>query len=293
MAYRLDRTHRCVALTNLVIAFPELSEREHEAIAIASFKNTARNLLEVGRMPSLTRANIAELVQYDSAYGLANYESARSGGKGILYLTGHFSAWELLPTAHALFGYPLSFITRPLDNAPLERYLLRIRQLAGNQVIYKRNSARHVLERLKSGGAVGILMDQNTSLNEGILADFFGLPAATSTSVALFALRTDAAVLPGYIVPCPKGRYTIRFLAPVNLIRTGDTNQDIAANTRRLNQVLEGIIREQPETWMWGHRRWRNQPEGYPDLYRLTLKELRAFLKRHRKATDPGERSLR
>jgi KDO2-lipid IV(A) lauroyltransferase len=289
LTYRLDAVHRRIALTNLTIAFPELSLREHEQIAVGSFKNTARNLLEIGRMPTLTRANIGDLVQYDPDFGLANYERAASGGKGILYLTGHFSAWELLPTAHALHGYPLSFITRPIDNVLLEKYIFEIRQRAGNQVIYKRNSARHILEKLKTGGSVGILLDQNTSLNEGILADLFGLPAATSTSIALLSLRTDAAVLPGYIVPKPKCRYAIRFLPPVELIRTGDTNHDVAVNTQRFNRILEGIIREQPDTWLWGHRRWKNQAGEFPDLYQLTLDDLRAFLAQYaRKRRDHG-----
>ena len=87
-----------------------------------------------------------------------------------------------------------------------------------------------------------------------------------------------AAVLPGYLTPKPDGRYTVKFLPPVDLSRTGDTNRDIAVNTHRLNGILEGIIREQPGTWLWGHKRWKNQPEGRPDLYRLSEQELRAFL---------------
>lgn len=280
LAYRLDAFHRHIARVNLTIAFPELSAREHDEIAKKSFQNTARNLLEVGRMPRLTRKNIGALVRYDPQYGLNNLERARARQKGVLYLTGHFSAWELLPTAHALHGYPLSFVTRPLDNAPLENYLHKVRELAGNRVIYKRNSVRHILAELKTGGAVGILMDQNTSLQEGIFVDLFGLPAATSTSVALLALRTEATVLPGYLAPRPSGRYTIKFLSPVDLIRSSDTNRDVALNTQLFNRILEGIIREQPEAWLWGHRRWHCQPEGFPDLYRLSHDELRTFLAR-------------
>ncbi len=279
LVYRLDGTHRRIARVNLAIAFPGLTPGEHDDIARRSFQNTGRNLLEVSRMPWLTRENIRDLVQYDPQFGLNNYESARARGKGILYLTGHFSAWELLPAAHALYGYPLSFVTRPLDNAPLERRLCKLRELTGNEVIYKRNSARRILEKLKAGGSVGILMDQNTSLQEGIYADLFGLPAATSTSVALLALRTEATVLPGYLSPAPHGRYTIKFLPPVDLVRSGDTMRDVAENTGAFNRILEGIIRDQPETWLWGHKRWKNQPgENPPDLYSLPPDELRAFL---------------
>lgn len=285
LTYRLDVRHRRIARVNLTVAFPELSDHERERIARTSFKITARNLLEVSHMPYLTRENIASLVVYDSNLGLNNYKSAKSKQKGILYLTGHFSSWELLPTAHALNGYPLSFITRPLDNAPLERYLLRIREAAGNKVISKKSAARGILETLKSNGSVGILMDQNTSLQEGIFVDFFGLPAATSTSIALFALRTGAVVLPGYLTPMVHGRYNIKFLAPMDPVRTGDMNRDIETNTARYNKIFENIIREQPESWLWGHKRWKNQPPGNPDLYGLSQEELGEFLKQSRKSS--------
>jgi len=279
-SYWLDRPHRHIARVNLRIAFPGISEKERSRIARCSFQNAAMNLLEVSRLSSLTQTNIASLVEYDSNHGLANYLDARARGKGILYLTGHFSSWELLPTAHALHGYPLSFITRPLDNLPLERHLLRIRQSKGNQVISKKNSARPILKTLKSGGSAGILMDQNTSLQEGLFVDFFGIPAATSTSVALLALRTDAPILPGYLTPLHSGRYTIKFLPPIEVVRTGNMSRDIEVNTRKLNEVLESIIREQPESWLWGHKRWKYQPEGNPpDLYQLSPAELESFLK--------------
>lgn len=281
--FRLGSRHRHIARVNLTIAFPELSDRERDRIALLSFRNIARNLLELSRMPSLTPATIRSLVEYDPVCGLNNYEAARARGKGILYLTGHFSAWELLPTAHALYGYPLAFVTRPLDNTRLERHLQRLRELAGNSAIPKKNAARGILEILKAGGAVGILMDQNTSLKEGVFADLFGVPAATTTSLALLALRTDAAVLPGYLTPMRNGKYTIKFLPPLELVCSGDMSRDVVDNTTRFNRVIEAIIREQPESWLWGHKRWKNQPAGNPqDLYSLSPRELLDFVRSRR-----------
>ncbi len=285
-AYLVDPRHRHIARVNLKIAFPELNERERDRIARASFRNTARNLLEISRLSRLKPASISTLVEYDRDCGLNNFEIANSQGKGILYITGHFSAWELLPTAHALYGHPLSFVTRPLDNPFLERYLLRIREAAGNRVISKKNAARQILETLKSAGSVGILMDQNTDpQQEGIFACLFGIPAATTSSVALFALRTGVPILPGYLTPARQGRYRIKFLPPVQVENTGDKVRDVQLNTWRFNQVMEQIIREQPESWLWGHKRWWYQPPGNPsNLYRLSQKELDAFLLRHRES---------
>jgi KDO2-lipid IV(A) lauroyltransferase len=278
LAYYLDFRHRHIVRVNLIIAFPELSRREHARIGRQSFRNVARNALELGRFPLLSPENISTLVQYDPEFGLANYLAAKKKGKGILYITGHFSAWELLPAAHALYGHPLHFITRPLDNAPLESYLLQLREKFGNKVLSKKDSARRVLEAIKAREGVGILMDHNTTLQEGTFATLFGLPAATTTSVALFALRTGAAVLPGYMTPLRNGRYTVKFLPDIDLIRTGDMTRDVQLNTELFNQVMEGIIREQPEAWLWGHKRWKNQPEGNPDLYGLSREDLLKFL---------------
>jgi Kdo2-lipid IVA lauroyltransferase/acyltransferase len=283
--YYLDCGHRHIAAVNLRIAFPELSDRERGRIARRSFQNVAMNLLEISRISSLSRSNISSLVTYDDAMGLNNYREALSRRKGLLYLTGHFSSWELLPIAHALHGYPLSFITRPLDNSALERFMLRMRESKGNEVINRRNSSRPILKKLHLNGAVGILMDQNTTFQEGEFADFFGVPAMTTTSVVRFALHTESPILPGYLTPMHKGRYSIKFLPPVDLDRTGDMSQDLKINMRRLNRILEDIIREQPESWLWGHKRWKNQPPGNPpDLYSLSEEELQRFLSKRSKA---------
>ncbi len=278
IVYYLDGYHRRIADVNLRIAFPEFSPAERRRAARRSFQNTGRNLLEISRMPLLKRGTIASLVEYDPENGLDNYLAAHARGKGVLYLTGHFSAWELLPAAHCVYGYPLSFVTRPLDNRALEGFLLRMRELPGNRVISKKNAARQTLKALGSGGDVGILMDQNTTLQEGVFADFFGVPAATSTSVARFALHTDAAVVPVFLTPMRNGRYRMKFLPYLDLIRTGNEEHDVEANTRMFNRVLEAIIRENPDSWLWGHKRWKNQPPGSPDPYSLSPSDLDRFL---------------
>ena len=285
--YHLDARHRRIADANLRIVFPETPQRWRNEIARRSFQNAGMNLLEISRLGMLTPENISRLVEYDEIAGLNNYRTALSLGKGILYLTGHFSSWELLPTAHALHGYPLSFTTRPLDNTRFESYLRRIRESKGNIVIYKKDSARRILKELKAGRAAGVLMDHNVSPAEGIFANLFGVPAATSTGVALLALRTGAPVLPGYLTPLRDGRYIIKFLPHVEMARTGDMVEDLRVNTQRLNNVIERIVLEQPESWLWGHKRWKNRPPEDPrDIYNLSPREFDEFLIRARAALN-------
>jgi KDO2-lipid IV(A) lauroyltransferase len=121
-------------------------------------------------------------------------------------------------------------------------------------------------------------MDQNTTLQEGVFADFFGVPAATSTGVARFALHTGAAVVPVFLTPMRQGRYRMKFLPHLELVRTGNDDHDIEVNTQRFNQVLESIVRENRDSWLWGHKRWKNQPPGNPDPYSLRPAELARFL---------------
>ncbi len=285
LVYYLDARHRHIAMVNLTIAFPKFSRNERARIARRSFQNVAQNFLEVAKLTALTPSNISRVAKYDRESGLNNYEAARALARPILYLTGHSSAWELLPAAHALYGHPLSFVTRPLDIAPLEKYLVRIRQSSGNCVISKKSALRHILVLLKRGDPVGILADHNTITLEGEFVDFFALPAPTTTSLALLAMRTGATVLPGYITPWQQGCYRVKFLPPLELFRSGDLEKDVRANTRLFNEVLECIIREQPESWLWGHKRWKYQPAENPqDLYRLTLDEIEEFVRTRRAA---------
>ncbi|MGH9780949.1 MAG: lysophospholipid acyltransferase family protein, partial [Candidatus Acidiferrales bacterium] len=212
-----------------------------------------------------SRENIERLVVLD---GFENFDAARQRGKGVIFLTGHMSAWELAPFAQALYGNPLSFLARAVDNTRVDALVNHYRCLSGNRPIEKNNAARAMLRVLHSGGTVGILADQNTSLDEGMFVDFFGIPAATTTGLARIARRTDAAVVPGFLFwDNSMRKYRLRFEAAVQLQRTEDEDADIRVNTARCNKVIEDYIRAHPEQWLWIHKRWKNRPAGEVSLY--------------------------
>jgi KDO2-lipid IV(A) lauroyltransferase len=112
------------------------------------------------------------------------------------------------------------------------------------------------------------LADQNTMPNEAVFVDFFGKMASTSTGIARVALHTNAAVVPVYVVwDQTVQKYRLRFEPPVPLIRTGDTERDVFANTQQFARIIEGIIRQYPDQWLWVHGRWNTRPKGEPPLY--------------------------
>jgi KDO2-lipid IV(A) lauroyltransferase len=256
---------RKTAEFNLKLAFPEWTEKQRRLVMKQMTRNLGWMAAEFARMPQYRKKNIENVVVLD---GHENFLAGQSRGKGVLYLTGHIGAWELSSYAHALYGFPLHYMARPLDNKPLDALVNRYRGLSGNKPIYKNEAARLMLRVLKDAGTVGILADQNTMADEGVFVDFFGVPACTTTGIARVALHTDAAVVPGYAFWDENLRkYRLRFEPPVELVRTGDTERDVLVNTQRFAKVIEEIIRKYPQQWVWIHARWKSRPKGEPLLY--------------------------
>ena len=263
--FHLARRQRRAGMRNLELAFPEKSEHERLQILRGCFQNIGRLLVEFSHFPELTRENIAKYVDVD---GFENYAEAVRRGRGLIYLTGHLGAWELGSFSQSIFGYPLKFVVRPIANSRVEELISHYRTLGGNAPIHRRSAGREILQALRRNEAVGILFDQNTTRSEGVFADFFGIPAATTPAIATFALRTGAAVVPAFLIwDANLKKHRLTFAPAVELIETGDKALDIVENTKRFNQVLECYVRKYPDQWLWIHRRWKTRPEGEKDIY--------------------------
>jgi len=256
---------RQTAEFNLRLAFPEWTDEQRRDVLGKMTRYLGWMTVEFARFPKYTKGNIESVVALD---GHENFLAGQRRGKGVLYLTGHIGAWELSSHAHALYGFPLHYMARPLDNKRLDEMVNRYRGRSGNRPIFKNESARLMLRVLKDAGTVGILADQNTMPEEGVWVDFFGTPACTTTGIARVALHTDAAVVPGYAI-WDEGlkKYRLRFEPAVELLRTGDMERDVVENTARFAKVIEGIIRKYPEQWVWIHARWKNRPKDEAPLY--------------------------
>jgi Kdo2-lipid IVA lauroyltransferase/acyltransferase len=256
---------RKTAEFNLRLAFPDWTDTQRKATLRGMTRSLGWMAAEFARMPSYSAENIEETIVLD---GHENFLEGQRRGKGLLFLTAHLGAWELSSYAHALYGHPLHYMARPLDNARLDALVNHYRSISGNVPIFKNESARAMLKILKDAGTVGILADQNTMPQEGVFVDFFGTPACTTAGIARVALHTGAAVVPGYAVwDATLNKYRLRFEPPLELIRTGDTDRDILENTQQFAKVTEEIIRKYPEQWVWIHARWKTRPAGEPPLY--------------------------
>lgn len=265
LIYLLHRRLRRVGMRNLELAFADKTKAQRRKILRGTFTSLGRQLAEVCLFPRYTRENVSQVIVYD---GFENYERAHSRSKGVLYLTAHIGAWELSAFAHSLQGHPLKIVMRGLDNPHLDALIQRYRTMHGNAVVDKDNFVRGLLAAMKAGETVGILMDTNMTPPQGVFVNFFGIPACTASGLARIALRTDAAVVPGFTIWDPVLRkYRLRFEPAVKLIRTQDEEADVVANTALFTRIIEDCVRRYPDQWLWVHRRWKTRPTGEPPLY--------------------------
>jgi len=256
---------RRVGERNLELALPELPRAVRDRILRGVFRNLGWQLVEFCRMRRYTAKNVEGWLRTD---GLEHYEAAEARGKGVLILTGHLGAWELSSFYHSLMGHPMGMVIRRLDNGPLDEYVNSIRCLHGNKVLHKGDFARGLLKAMHRGGTVGILMDTNMTPPQGEFVRFFGIEACTASGLARVALKTGAAVLPGFCLwEVKERRYVLHFGPELHFERTGDAERDILAATQQCNDVLESWIRRYPDQWLWIHRRWKTRPAGGAGLY--------------------------
>jgi Kdo2-lipid IVA lauroyltransferase/acyltransferase len=248
---RLRRT----ALKNLEMA----GFAGRERITTGVFDSVARLVVTFARFPQITRDNVGEWIRYQ---GLENFEQAHARGNGVLVATGHFGNWELSAFAHAYLAAPMQIVVRPIDNPRIDSLVESRRELSGNRAIAKKDAARGILRALTAGDAVGVLIDQNTTPDQGVFIDFFGVKACAGSAFVKLAHHSGAAVVPGYALWSEKERrYVLHFEPAVEM--TGDVQRD----TQQVHARLEAAIRKNPDQWLWIHRRWKTRPPGERPIY--------------------------
>jgi KDO2-lipid IV(A) lauroyltransferase len=260
--YSLDRRHREIALRNLAFAYGDsLSATERQRLAREVFRHFVRFAFE---SVELLVAPFAHIKKKVVIVGEEFFQEALTQGRGAIIITAHAGNWE-----YGMFGFGLhcgaaAAVGREPDQPWLRPLLHRLRTRGGNWWIGKRQALKEILTHLRQNRMVGIVMDQNTASEEGLLVDFFGKPARTTPVAAILARRRGVPVLPGFMRRLPDGRHLVLFLPPIPLRKTGDVEADILHHLTQQSLALEAWVRRHPEQWLWFHRRWKNQ---FPELY--------------------------
>lgn len=254
--YKLDKFHRDIAVSNLTIAFGnEKSAREIDALAQKSFYNMILMLFESARSFQWSAYEIKKHMRIE---GLQHLNSAQRKGKGTLLLTGHVGNWEMSLFIAVLTQYEITGVYKKQKIDAVERFVFEKRTSWGGRMYPLREAVAGILKELGEGNMMGLLIDHNAK-RRGVFVDFFGKKASTDKGLAQLALSTRTPVVP-YFVIRGEGEYVVKVFPEVPLIDTGDMEADIHANTLQYNKIIESIIRQYPDQWLWVHRRWRTRP---------------------------------
>lgn len=255
-AFATRRRH--IAEINLALCFPERSDDERRRLLTAHFESLGMGLMEVGLTWWYSHQRFEALVEVDGSEHLA---PAFAAGHGVIFFTGHFTSLEVSGRVLSRLA-PALPMYRPNNNPLLEAIMVHHRERGVERTI-PRDDVRLMLRTLRANKGVWFAPDQNYGLKHSVFADFFGVPAACNTSTSRFAGMTGARVVPFVVLRRPQGGYLMR-IQPALVDFPGD---DVRHDTQRLNDILEGWVREAPEQYNWIHRRFKDRPNGEPRFY--------------------------
>jgi len=243
-----------IVMTGLRTAFPEKSEAELEALALAQWDNTGRTFAE---FPMLGRVRVFDKNSRVKVIGLQKLEALRDEKKGAVLISGHFANWEIMAAVFSQAGLPVRVTYRPTNNPYFDRRIRSQRQKYGIDLMVAKSGAKgakELLAALKSGDSVALLNDQK--FNEGIAVPFFGVAAMTAPGPTRMALRTGAPLVPMFVRRVDKTKFEVEIYDPIAIDNTGDRAGDIERGVVAITRWVEDRIIEDPAGWFWVHRRW-------------------------------------
>ena len=245
-----------VAADNLARAFPEQDAAWRARVLGEHYRELGRVAADYARLPQLVHAARHEI--FARWEGEQHAHAARALGRGVLFLTGHFGNFELYGAA---FGriMPMAILVKPLSNPGADAWLTALRTASGVELLPTGAGVRAVLRRLRAGGCVAMLGDQDAR-RDGVFVRFFGQLASTPAGPAWLSLATGAPIVFGTCLRASDGRYEARLFPP--LLPEGDAGDPAAvrALTARHAELLEREVRARPESWFWLHKRWKTAP---------------------------------
>lgn len=257
VGYALLASRRRLALDNLALALPELDSEARERVAREAFRQFGSSLCEVISASKLGPEGIAPLFAVEGEEHLEAARAAAPPGRGVFVMTGHFGPWEVAAYPLGLRFGTVHVVARPPDNPFVAADLERMRARFGNHLIAKAGAGHRMLNAIRQGHPVGILIDQRVRPEVGILVPFFGREVWTSPVLAYLSLLTRAPVVPTFCTPEGAEGYRLRFLPVIAPDAPGPGAEAEAALTARYLAVVEAEIRRRPELWLWMHRRWQ------------------------------------
>ena len=258
--YHLVPSRRHVVAVNLALCFPELGKGEQRKLVREHFHAFGQTLFDVGVAWWGGPARLRRLVHIR---GRENAERLIAQGKSVILMAPHFLGLEIGGIRISLEGAGCAMF-RPVDNPVLNAAMEQGRSRFGLTLISHRAPLTTVVRMVREGLPLFYLPDQDPHRRSRTFVPFFGVPAATFTSLSRLAAVTEAAVVPCICRQLPRGRgYEVVFRPPLADFPTGNPMEDAA----RMNREIEREVRALPAQYFWMHKRFKTRPPGEPKIY--------------------------
>jgi len=265
IAYHTDKKHQRIIHTNLKLAFGEnLTPLDYKRIGKRTYYNLLQTIIGFMKRYGKSKEELLKNVSFKNEHIL---QDAIDKNKKIIFVTGHYSNWELLPPAiTAKFGITLVGVGRKLDSEVMDKVLLKNREQFSVEMIYRKGAMKNAIKALKQKKAVGLLMDQSLYEQQGaIKVNFFGKSVGHSPAASVLARMFNAKVIPAFISTDDYENYTVTFYEPLPYIKTDNKEEDIRRMTQAQAEITQQVIEAKPEEWFWVHKRWKTY---HPELYK-------------------------
>jgi KDO2-lipid IV(A) lauroyltransferase len=262
LIYYLDMPHRRIVMRNLIFAYPEWMCEEICMVSRKIFQNFGITILEIIQMAFFSKENILQNIRIRGEDHLLN---AIEDGKGVIIISAHLGNWEaasLFSTCY--FGYPVTVVVRKMELEIINRWVLKLRTRFGNSVIDKKGALPEMMQTLRKGNILALMIDQGTTRSQGVELTFFGKKVTVTPAAAMLALRCKSPVIPVFCIREEDQKLTIIIEPSVQLVRTKSLRDDLSTNTQIMTDIIEKAVRKYPDQWLWLHKRWKR---FYPELY--------------------------
>ncbi len=264
LVFKLAKRRVNDTLTNLKLAFPNKTDDERQAIARQVFINQGIGIFE--SLCAWFRPNV--FVRSFSISGLQHLVNAQKDGKAVILLGGHYTTLDLGGRLCTQF-FGADCVYRPQNNALLEWFIYNARRRIFDEQISSRDMKK-LITRIKAGRVIWYSPDQDFGLEHGVMATFFGVPAATITAQRRLAKMGDKSNPPAVMMMdmvrqtpdfIPSGRRP-HYHITLSPALENYPSADEVADAERINRLIEANIQKDVSQWMWFHRRFKNQADG-------------------------------
>ena len=238
---------RNISHRNLITAFPKLNKFQRNEILKGMWVNYGKIFAEYLFIKDIKNSENL-IIENQEILEILKKES-----KPVIFVSGHFNNFELMAMHIEKSGIDLAAIYRPLNNKFLNPIMERIRKkyICKKQIKKGISGTKEILQNFKSGTSIALMIDQRVS--QGIKSNFFNKEALTTTIPAQFVKKFNSKIVPIYIERIKNSNFKLKIYEPLNF----DKNDTLEKITLDLNKILEKMIINRPDQWIWTHNRWK------------------------------------